>query len=69
MKDEKYYLHQTPFLLAEKIIDNIEWEEGEILDPKNGKVYSCKLWREGDELMVRGYVAFFFRTQTWLKVD
>jgi hypothetical protein len=38
MKDEKYYLHQTPFLLAEKIIDNIEWEEGEnVLEPFKGE--------------------------------
>jgi uncharacterized protein (DUF2147 family) len=28
-------------------------------------VYDCKLWLEGDVLKVRGYVAFFFRTQTW----
>ena len=49
--------------------DDDEWNSGEILDPKNGKVYDCKIWREGDKLMVRGYVAFFFRTQTWLKVN
>ena len=49
--------------------DDSEWEDGDILDPKNGKVYDCKLWRDGDKLMVRGYIAFFYRTQTWLKVD
>ena len=38
---------------------------GKILDPDNGKSYNCKIWREGDTLKVRGYVAFFFRTQTW----
>jgi uncharacterized protein (DUF2147 family) len=38
---------------------------GKILDPDNGKTYNCKIWREGDTLKVRGYVAFFFRTQTW----
>jgi uncharacterized protein (DUF2147 family) len=35
------------------------------MDPETGKVYDCKLWLEGDVLKVRGYVAFFFRTQTW----
>lgn len=49
--------------------DDDEWDEGDILDPKNGKVYDCKLWRDGDKLMVRGYIAFFFRTQTWLKAE
>lgn len=39
---------------------------GTILDPKNGKVYDCKLWIEDGKLQVRGYIAFFFRTQTWL---
>lgn len=43
-----------------------EWENGEILDPSDGDVYSLKLWREGENLKVRGYIAFFFRTQTWL---
>jgi uncharacterized protein (DUF2147 family) len=41
---------------------------GNILDPKNGKVYSCKLWIENGKLMVRGYWGPFFRTQTWIKV-
>ena len=46
--------------------DDDEWEDGEILDPDNGKVYDCKLWVEDGKLQVRGYIAFFFRTQTWL---
>lgn len=45
--------------------DGNEWEDGEILDLENGKVYDCKLWVEDGKLKVRGYVAFFFRTQTW----
>ncbi|MCB0496538.1 MAG: DUF2147 domain-containing protein [Cyclobacteriaceae bacterium] len=49
--------------------DGDEWEDGEILDPKNGKVYDCRLWVEDNKLMVRGYIAFFFRTQTWLPVE
>ncbi|MDH5680005.1 MAG: DUF2147 domain-containing protein [Spirochaetota bacterium] len=43
------------------------WTGGSILDPENGKTYDCKIWREGDKLKVRGYIAFFFRTQTWIK--
>lgn len=46
-----------------------EFSGGTILDPKEGKIYTCKLWVEGDQLMVRGYIAFFFRTQTWQKAD
>jgi uncharacterized protein (DUF2147 family) len=47
--------------------DGDEWSDGTILDPESGKVYDCKLWVEDGKLMVRGYVAFFFRTQTWVR--
>ena len=50
--------------------DDDEFEDGTILDPNNGKIYDCKIWLEDkNTLNVRGYVAFFFRTQTWLRVD
>ncbi|MBP5982936.1 MAG: DUF2147 domain-containing protein [Fluviicola sp.] len=48
-----------------------EWEDGTIVDPENGKVYTCSIWLvEGnpDKLNVRGYVGPFFRTQTWIRV-
>ena len=47
------------------------WKNGEILDPNNGKTYRCNIWFEDgkkDELMVRGYIAFLYRTQTWYRV-
>lgn len=44
-----------------------EWTAGTILDPQNGKVYDCKLWIENGSLKVRGYIAFFYRTQTWIR--
>ncbi len=49
--------------------DDDEWEDGEILDPKNGKVYDCKLWVENGKLQVRGYVLFFHRTQEWVRYN
>ena len=42
-----------------------KYTNGQILDPKTGKVYSCDLWREGDKLIVRGKIAFLGRNQTW----
>ncbi len=48
--------------------DGDEWEDGNILDPKNGKTYDCKFWMEGnDTLKLRGYVGWFYRTQTWVR--
>ena len=51
--------------------DGSEWEDRTICDPKDGKVYSCKLWLDEDNpdvLNVRGYIAFFFRTQYWQRM-
>ncbi len=53
-------------IIRNMVKDDEEWVDGTILDPKNGSVYDCKLWLEDGKLKVRGYVAFFFRTQTWL---
>lgn len=47
--------------------DGDEWTDGTILDPETGKIYDCRLWSEDGALKVRGYVAFFFRTQTWVR--
>ncbi|NMM50468.1 DUF2147 domain-containing protein [Marinigracilibium pacificum] len=46
-----------------------EYGDGTILDPENGSVYRCKIWREGKTLKVRGYLAFLYRTQTWYPVN
>lgn len=51
--------------------DDDTYEDGTILDPENGNTYDCKLWVDADtpdKLNVRGYVALFYRTQTWIKV-
>jgi len=54
-----------------KITGTNEYGDGTILDPNNGKVYKCKLYREGKNLMVRGFIGFSLigRTQTWLPAD
>jgi Delta7-sterol 5-desaturase len=46
-----------------------KWEDGEILDPGNGKVYNASIWLvNSDELRVRGFLGPFYRTQTWKRV-
>ncbi|MBX2842438.1 MAG: DUF2147 domain-containing protein [Flammeovirgaceae bacterium] len=50
--------------------DGDEWSDGTVLDPENGKIYTCKVWLEDEKtLKLRGYVAFFYRTQTWYRVE
>ncbi|WP_421762760.1 DUF2147 domain-containing protein [Ekhidna sp.] len=48
--------------------DNL-YHKGEILDPENGNIYDCRLWVEDGNLKVRGYLLFFYRTQTWLPYE
>jgi uncharacterized protein (DUF2147 family) len=47
------------------------WEGGSILDPSNGKTYKLRLTPQdgGKALEVRGYVGFFYRNQTWIRVE
>lgn len=56
-------------VIRNMVNDGDEWKDGDILDPENGKVYRCKLWVEEGKLQVRGYIAFLYRTQTWLPAD
>ncbi len=48
-----------------------EYTKGKILDPKNGKLYSCYITLENqDKLKVRGYIgiSLFGRTQYWYRI-
>jgi uncharacterized protein (DUF2147 family) len=51
--------------------DGDGWDNGQILDPENGKLYKCKMHLEdgGNKLVVRGYigVSLLGRSQTWLR--
>jgi len=51
--------------------DDDAYSGGTILDPSNGKTYTCRLKLDDDDsdtLQVRGYVAFFYKTQYWKRV-
>ena len=69
-KQARAKLPDNPLIEGLDIIWDLEkkgdrYESGEILDPKKGKVYGCELWREGNDLIVRGKIAFLGRNQTW----
>jgi uncharacterized protein (DUF2147 family) len=51
--------------------DKEVWEGGDILDPKNGKVYRLRLkpMDGGRKLEVRGYIGPFYRNQTWIRAE
>ena len=55
---------------AKKAIGKNVWEDGEILDPENGRTYSLRLTpiENGAKLEVRGSFGPIGRTQTWVRV-
>jgi len=47
-----------------------EWEgENALLDPEVQKAYCCKVWRDGENLLVRGYLGFIYQTLVWYPFD
>ena len=63
----------SPKMVGLDIIWNMEWddddheyEDGKIMDPKSGKVYSSVIWQESPSVLnVRGKIGPFGRTQKW----
>ena len=50
--------------------DDNKYEDGKIIDPKSGKVYSSVMWQDVPEtLNVRGKIGPFGRTQKWNTLD
>ena len=52
--------------------DNGKWKGKTLFDPEQAMTFRCKIWLNPDnsnELKVRGYLAFIYRTQTWLRVE
>lgn len=56
-------------IMKDMVKDGNEYEDGEILKPDEGKIYDCRIWREGNKLYVRGYWGFLYRTQEWIRYE
>ncbi len=63
-------------ILGMRIIDGLqknkhgEWKGKTLFDPEQAMTFRCKIWlnpKNEDELKVRGYLAFIYRTQTWVR--
>ena len=69
-KDAVAKLPGSPKILGLQIISNMKrggkgLNGGKITDPKKGKTYNCEIWRDGENLIVRGKIAFLGRNQRW----
>jgi uncharacterized protein (DUF2147 family) len=49
--------------------DGDRYTGGTVLDPEAGKFYRAEIWLEDGNLMVRGYLGFFYQTRTWPKAS
>ncbi len=61
-------------VLGMNIIKDMEFKDGAyrngtITNPENGKIYDCRLKLIDGKLQVRGYIAFFYRTQYWVRAE
>jgi uncharacterized protein (DUF2147 family) len=66
IKDRKDTLNPDPKLRSNKIVgleflrdfvfDEDEWVDGTVYDPESGKTYSCKMWLDNGDVMLKGYI-------------
>jgi uncharacterized protein (DUF2147 family) len=59
-------------ITAGKKHEDGEWKGKRLFDPQQAMTFRFKIWLNPDnhnELKVRGYLAFIYRTQTWLRVE
>nr|WP_321222391.1 DUF2147 domain-containing protein [uncultured Psychroserpens sp.] len=62
-------------ILGLDIIKDLEksgdvYKRGTVTNPEDGKIYDCRIKLDDDnpnKLQLRGYVAFFYRTQYWIR--
>lgn len=58
--------------LTDFTYDDGKYVDGQIYDPQNGNIYSCKMWLEPDgDLKARGYIgiSLFGRTEVFEKIE
>ena len=58
-------------LVSGFVFNDDQWEDGEIYDPKEGKLYSCRMRLKKNKLEVRGYVGvpMFGKTVVWTRTE
>lgn len=59
-------------ITAAKKSDKNEYKGKTLFDPEQAMTFRCKIWLDDDDedlLKVRGYLAFIYRTQTWIRVE
>jgi uncharacterized protein (DUF2147 family) len=54
-------------IIKDLSLNGDRYKNGTLLDPDDGKIYDGEVWMEGGKAKVRGYIGFFFRTQTWVR--
>ena len=69
-KDQKV-LGMTIVEGVKRNADGPHWDGGSIVDPNNGKSYKVRMTPKdgGKSLEVRGFIAFLYRNQTWIRVE
>ena len=59
-------------LIKEMTKDGKYYKNGTIFDPNKGKKYKCRLYvdpEKPNQLQVRGYIGFLYKSQYWIRVN
>lgn len=70
MKDQP--VKGMTIIKAGKKNNDNEWKGKYLFDPEQAMTFRFKIWlnpENTDELKVRGYLAFLYRTQTWVRYE
>lgn len=54
-------------IIKDLAADGDEYTGGTVLKPDEGRIYKCKIWLDNNDLLIRGYWGFFYRTQRWVR--
>lgn len=46
-----------------------EFVKGRLYDVRTGRTYRGKMWLDNGNLILRGYLLFFYKTEKWIKVE
>lgn len=52
-------------IISGLVQDGDEYKDGKVIDTRDGKIYDCAMWVENGDLKFRGYLGWFFQTETW----
>jgi uncharacterized protein (DUF2147 family) len=55
-------------IIKDLVYNDNQWSGGTVYDPNVGKIYDCTIWFEDGKFILRGYIGWFYETETWTRI-